>query len=149
MESKVNTNIIDMNNYLIVEKGIQKNEDTTDIKEKDGMLIIKQSYGINSTNFTIKKSNSNLKLHFSFFKINGIHYINIDNTHIIDYKKFIKIQQISKIDEKSIKIRNLYIGEIVLEHCDVEIFSKALNIMNTFMKSKKNFISDAIYTIMN
>ena len=57
MESKVNTNIIDMNNYLIVEKGIQKNEDTTDIKEKDGMLIIKQSYGINSTNFTIKKSN--------------------------------------------------------------------------------------------
>lgn len=129
-------------NYLIIDKSKnKKGEETTEFKEHDGKLLIKQYSGINTDNFVIKKIDGK-KFNFSFFKLNGIYYININGDHIIDYKRFRNIQQISKIDETSIKIKNLHIGEIIIENCDTEIFKRGLLIMTDYMKTKSNYIHD-------
>ena len=99
--------------------------------------------GLNTYNFIIKKFNGK-KLEFSFFKLNGIHYVNINGNHIIDYKRFINIQHISKSDD-DVKIQNLYIGELILKDCDVDIVHKALTTMANWMKSKQTFFKDIMY----
>jgi len=140
-------------NYLVIDKyKNKKGEDTTELKEHEGKLIIKQYSGINSDNFVIKKFDGK-KIAFSFFKLNGIYYISINGDHIIDYKKFINIQQISRVENEnegehgkiSIKIKNVHIGDIVIHNCDPEIFQKALNIMSTYMKNKTNYVSDFMH----
>lgn len=141
-------------NYLVIDKyKNKKGEDTTELKEHEGKLIIKQYSGINSDNFVIKKYDGK-KITFSFFKLNGIYYVNINGEHIIDYKKFINIQQISKVeyeDEKmsSIKIKNAYIGDIIIHNCDPEIFQKALNVMANYMKNKSNYVSDLMHFVFS
>jgi hypothetical protein len=139
-------------NYLVIDKYKNKRGDeTTELKEHEGKLIIKQYSGINSDNFVIKKFDGK-KISFSFFKLNGIYYVNINGEHIIDYKKFINIQQISKIDDKDkagIKIKNTYIGDININNCDPEIFEKALNVMANYMKNKSSYISDLIHFVFS
>lgn len=141
-------------NYLVIDKYKNKRgEDTTELKEHEGKLIIKQYSGINSDNFIIKKYDGK-KISFSFFKLNGIYYININGEHIIDYKKFINIQQISKIeqdDEKvsSIKVKNAYIGDIMIHNCDPEIFQKALSVMSNYMKNKSSYVSDLMHFVFS
>jgi hypothetical protein len=143
-----------LENYMMVDKiKNKKGEDTTEFKECEGRLIIKQYSGINTDNFVIKKMDGK-RLSFSFFKINGIHYININGEHIIDYKRFVNIQQISKhdtsdSDTESIKVKNGFIGEIIIHNCDPEIFKKSLDIMAKYMKDKNNYISDFIYFIFH
>lgn len=136
---------MDIDNYLVIDKHKnKKGEDTTEFKEHDGKLIIKQYSGINSDNFIIKKFDGK-KIAFSFFKLNGIHYISINGDHIIEYKRFICIQQVSKIEESdipTIKIKNGYVGDILIYNCDAEIFQKALNVMSKYMKNKHTYISD-------
>lgn len=134
--------------YLLVDK-IQnkKGENLTELKECEGKLIIKQYSGINTDNFVVKKADGkNIK--FSFFKINGIYYININGEHIIDYKRFTNIQQISKQDQ-DIKVKNSFIGDIIIYNCDVEMFSKSLSIMHKFMKNKNNYYNDIVYFLFN
>ena len=134
--------------YLLVcQKQNKKGDDTTEFKECDGKLIIKQFKGLNTDNFIIKKSNEK-KIQFSFFKINSIYYVNINNIHIIDYKRFISIQSMSNIDN-SVKIKNTYIGDFSIEDCDVEILTKALSVMNNFMKNKKNTYKDFLDMILS
>jgi len=131
--------------YLLIDKTQnKKGENLTELKECEGKLIIKQYSGINTNNFTIKKADGK-KIGFSFFKINGIYYVNINGEHIIDYKRFVNIQQISKNDENSIKIKNAFIGDIIINNCDVEMFSKSLNIMNKYIKHKNNYYNDLMY----
>jgi hypothetical protein len=154
-----------LENYLLVDKIKNKRgEDTTEFKECDGRLIIKQYAGVNTDNFVIKKMDGK-KLSFSFFKINGIHYININGEHIIDYRKFTNIQQISKVEEtipktsedgqsetikiNSIKVKNGFIGDLMIHNCDPEMFQKALNIMSKYMKNKNSYYSDFIYFMFN
>ena len=144
-----------MDNYLVIDKTKnKKGEETTQLKESDGKLIIKQYSGLNSDNFVIKKFDGK-QINFSFFKINGIHYININSENIIDYKRFINIQQISKIESisenqiPSIRIDNGYFGKIVIQNCDVEIFSKALSVMHDYMKHKFGYISELMYLIFH
>jgi hypothetical protein len=134
--------------YLLIDK-IQNNkgENMMELKECEGKLIIKQYSGINTDNFVIKKLDGK-KISFSFFKINGIFYVNINGEHIIDYKKFVNIQQVSK-QENNIQVKNTFIGDIIIYNCDVEIFSKSLSIMNKFMKNKKNYYSDFAYFLFN
>jgi hypothetical protein len=135
-------------NYLVIDKHKnKKGEETTEFKEHDGKLIIKQYSGINSDNFVIKKFDGK-KISFSFFKLNGIYYISINGEHIIDYKHFINIQQISKLENSdipTIKIKNGYIGDMLIYNCDTEIFQKALNVMSKYMKNKHTYFSDFIY----
>lgn len=125
--------------YLIVDNHAN---DITEFKQSDGKILIKHFSGINTDNFIIKKFNGKT-MEFSFFKLNGIYYININGHHIIDYKHFINIQHISKLDEH-VKIKNPYIGEIILYNCDVDIVHKALTIMSDWMKSKKNHFKDFV-----
>ena len=138
-------------NYLIIDKHKNKRgEEITELKEHDDKLIIKQYTGINSDNFVIKKFDGK-KISFSFFKLNGIYYISINGDHIIDYKRFINIQQVSKLelDDSTIKVKNGYIGDILIHNCDTEIFTKALNIMSKYMKNKKSYISDFMHFVFN
>lgn len=133
--------------FLIIDNHVGKNGDVTEFKECDGKILIKQFSGLNTDNFIIKKFNGK-RLEFSFFKLNGIYYININGCHIVDYKHFINIQHISKVDE-DVKIKNPYIGDILLVNCDVDIVHKALTVMSDWMKSKKNAFSDFIYYIFH
>jgi uncharacterized protein YlaI len=142
-----------LDGYLLINKvKNKKGIDTTEFKECEDRLIIKQYSGVNSDNFVIKKMDGK-KLSFSFFKINGIYYVNINGDHIIDYRRFINIQQISKSkegDHEILKVKNGYIGDITLYNCDPEIFKKALDIMATYMKNKnKGIVNDLIYFIFH
>lgn len=150
-------------NYLVIDKFKNKAGDQLALKEHNNSMIIKQYSGIGTDNFIIKKYDGK-KLSFSFFKLNGIHYININGEHIFDYKKFINIQQISNVgvsppnDEElndkqlncsKIKIKNAFIGDFIIKDCDIEIFKKALDIMNNYMKNHKTYISDIVYYLFN
>jgi hypothetical protein len=133
-------------------------ENLTEFKEHEGKLIIKQYSGINMDNYIIKKydksdiSKHPKKLSFSFCRLNGIYYINLNGEHMIDYKKFVNIQQISNTvinDIPCVKLKNNYIGDIILENCDTEILHKSLEIMNKYMKNKSNKFFDFMYLITN
>jgi hypothetical protein len=134
--------------YLIIDNHLSKNGDvTTEFKESDGKLLVKQFSGINTDNFIIKKFN-NKRLEFSFFKLNGIYYININSFHIIDYKRFVNIEHITKEDE-NVRIKNTLIGDILLLNCDVDIVYKALRIMADWMKNKKSLFRDFLYFLFH
>ena len=135
------------NDFLIVDNHKGKDGNITEFKECDGKILIKQYSGTNTDNFIIKKYNGK-KMEFSFFKLNGVYYININGCHIIDYKHFINIQQISNIDN-DVKIKNPYIGEITLLNCDIEIIQKALTVMSKLIESKQSMFSDLLYYIMH
>jgi hypothetical protein len=138
-----------MDSYLLLDKSKNKRgEDTTEFKECEGHLIIKHFTGINTDNFIIKKLDGK-KLCFSFFKVNGVHYVNINGEHIIDYKRFTSIQFITKLSDSSIKIINTFIGELILENCDTEMFQKALSIMSKHMKGKSSYFGDLMYLLFN
>lgn len=139
-------------NYLMIDK-VKNNDEITELKEHLGKLIIKQFSGVGTDNFVIKKFDGK-KISFSFFKLNGIHYISINGEHILDYRKFVNIQQISKIEKEdgtsnSIQIKNSFIGNITIHNCDIDIFKKALDVMNTYMKNHRSYINDFIYLLMN
>jgi hypothetical protein len=136
--------------YLIIDNHVGKNGDITEFKECDGKILIKQFSGLNTDNFIIKKFNGK-RLEFSFFKLNGVYYININGCHIIDYKHFINIQHISKDDndDKNVKIKNRSIGDMILIDCDVDIVHKALTVMSDWMKSKQNTFNDFMYYIFH
>lgn len=139
-------------NYLMIDK-VKNNDEITELKEHLGKLIIKQYSGIGTDNFVIKKFDGK-KISFSFFKLNGIHYISINGEHILDYRKFVNIQKISKFEKDdgtsdSIEIRNSFIGNLVIHNCDIDIFKKALDVMNTYMKNHRTYMNDFIYLLMN
>ena len=133
--------------YLIIDNHVGKNGDITEFKECDGKILIKQFSGLNTDNFIIKKFNGK-RLEFSFFKLNGVYYININGCHIIDYKHFIDILHISK-DESNVKIKNRSIGDMILIDCDVDIVHKSLTVMSDWMKSKQNTFNDFMYYIFH
>jgi hypothetical protein len=142
----------DLNDFLIVDNYTTKNGDITEFKELDGKILVKQFSGINTDNFVLKKNNGthgvhSVRLEFSFFKLNGIYYINLCGHHIIDYKKFIHIQKISQVDENVI-IKNAYFGDILIPHCDIDLVKKSLVVMNKWMKSKSSIFKDIFYYIM-
>jgi hypothetical protein len=119
----------------------------TEFKECDGRILVKHFSGVNSENFVIKKINGK-QLQFSFIKLHGVYYININGHHIIDYKKFLHIQSISNIQD-DVKINNMYIGEILLLNCDAEIVYKALTVMKSWIKKKSWWLEDLLYYVFN
>jgi hypothetical protein len=133
--------------YLIIDNHSSKNGNITEFKESDGKILVKHFSGLNTDNFVIKKFNGK-RLEFSFFKLNGVYYININGHHIIDYKHFINIQHISKAEE-DVRIKNPYIGDIVLVNCDVDIVHKALTVMADWMRSKQSVFKDIMYYMFN
>ena len=146
-------------NFLIVNNHVNKKGDvTTEFKEYDGNILVKHFSGINSENFVVKKPDGK-RLEFSFFRIGGVYYVNLNGHHIIDYKKFIKIQSISNLsvgpveqngpEGTDVKIRNVYVGEIVLKNCDVEIVQKSLQVMSKWIKKQTWWLNDLMYYIFH
>jgi hypothetical protein len=136
------------NEFLIVDRHISKNGNaTTEFKECDGKILVKHFSGFDTDNFIVKKFNGK-KMEFSFFKLNGVYYVNINGHHIIDYKRFINIQEILK-HENAVHIKNSYIGEVVLPECDVDIVHKALVVMADWMKHRSSFSKDMLYYIFH
>jgi hypothetical protein len=129
--------------YLIIDKHITKNGITTEMKECDGKILIKHFSGTNTENFIIKKFNGK-QLQFSFFKLNGVYYVNLNGCHIIDYKRFVNIQQILQIDD-NVKIKNSSIADIILLNCDVDVLHKALTTMADWMKAKQTIFNEFLY----
>lgn len=117
-----------------------------EFKQLDGKILIKHFIGTNTDNFVLKKGNGNM-FKFSFFKINGIYYININGCHIIDYKKFTNIQQIAQ-ENKTVKIRNKNFGEIIIENCEIDLIKRGLIVMDEFIKNKTSFWKDLFNYIM-
>ena len=83
--------MINMDEYLIIDTIVnQDGQSVTQLqsfennKNANKKLIIKQYSGINTDNFIISKPDGK-KISFGFFLINGIHYINLNGEHIIDY----------------------------------------------------------------
>ncbi len=138
--------------YTIVDTHLSKSgEVTTEFKETDGKMIIKQFAGVSTDNFIVKKYNGR-KLEFSFFKLNGVYYVSLNGQHIVDYRKFVHIQYVSNIisgDCTDVKLKNPYFGEIVLTNCDAEVMQKSLEVMSNWMKSKRWWFSDIVYYIFS
>jgi hypothetical protein len=134
--------------FLIVENHVNRSGDvTTEFKECDGKILVKHFSGLNSENFVIKKYNGK-RLDFSFFKLNGIYYVNLNGHHIIDYRRFISIQSVSNVAD-DVKIVNCYIGELNLSNCDVDIVQKALVVMANWIKHKTKWWSEIMYYLFH
>jgi hypothetical protein len=71
-----------------------------------------------------------------------------DDFIILDYKKFINIQSIMT-HNNDIKIKNIFIGELILQNCDVDIIQKSLSIMAEWIKRKSWWLSDLMYYFFN
>ena len=140
-----NQDIVD---FTIIDNHSTPNGDVvTEFKECDGKILVKHFSGVNSENYVVKKLDGK-KIEFSFIKLHGVYYVNINGHHIIDYKKFLRIQSISNVGN-NVKINNLYIGEIILLNCDTEIVYKALYVMNKWMKKKSWWLGDLLYYVLN
>lgn len=131
--------------YTIVDTLInKKGQVATEMKECEGKLVIKQYSGINTDTFVIRMPDPNsqdtiLRLKFSFFKLNGTRYININGDHMVDYLQFVKITSVEKLENNAIKIKNSVLGEIIIQSCTPEIFQKSLLVMQSYMKYKSRY----------
>lgn len=98
-------------------------------------------------------STSSKKLELTFFKANGIYFVNINNAHIIDYKQFAKVKNITQMHNG--KDITLSIGSgsasasLLIKDCDVEMIQKALIVMSEFMKTKSSLYKDLIYILFH
>lgn len=126
-----------------------KNGEVIQMKDYDdeSRILIKYFTGLNTNNWILKKYNGH-RIEFSFFKINGILYINLNNYHIIDYRKFIKLSSIIQ-KEETVIIKNNYIGEISLDNCDTDLFKHALKIMNDWQQQNISLWSYFSYFIFS
>lgn len=135
-----------IDDFLIVDSHIVNGIEIPEFKKIDGKILIKHFVGINTDNFVLKKADGT-EFKFSFFKINGIYYINVNNYHIIDYKKFTNIQQIFK-ENGNIKIKGKHFGEIEIKNCDLDLIKKGLGIMDEFIRTRTSFWKDLVNYII-
>lgn len=137
-----------MNGFSYIDTSINNIYELTDTD--DNKIIIKHYSGINTDNYEIKRVNDNeMKLWFTFSKINNIIYVIINNEHMIEYKKFIRIEQISAINEYDTKIRIRDIGDIKLKNCTSDMVKKALEIMEGYYSKRRSYIRDLMDIIFS
>jgi len=118
---------------------------TTEKTYTEAGISITQFSGTNTDNFILRKQNGK-HIEFSFFKLNGIYYVNFNGYHIVDYRKFVKIQQITK-DGNNVIIKIFDMQEIQLSNCDVELVHKAIKLMAEWMKGRSSFLSELLYIL--
>lgn len=123
-----------MDDFIIIENHKKDKEKIIEIKEIDGNIYIKQLCGANCEKFTIKKNK--LKIECGIFKLNGVKYVNINGNIIMEATKMIEIEYMTNYCN-NVLIRNKYVGEIVINNCDVEMLQKMLGIIEA--KTKKTF----------
>ena len=72
---------------------------------------------------------------------------------MIDYKKFIHIHYVSSATDEQlgdgIKFKNIFMGDVFIPNCEVDIFQKALDVMSEWMKKKTSWFKDLIYFIFH
>jgi hypothetical protein len=133
--------------YLVIDTHRTKKGDIlSECKETDGKLTVQHFSGINCDNYIVKKINGK-KLHYSFFKMNGIYYVTLNGEHIVDYKKFCDGLLHVWNDGTNVVINNIFFGQITLLHCDTDIIYKSLQLMKEWMKGKYSLIGTIMYYI--
>lgn len=126
----------------------QKGEVTTETKESDGKIIVKHCSGINSENFLVQKRGTSKKLEFCMIKLNTLYYIILNGNHMMDYRKFTKIQSVENVGD-DVKLKTLYFGDIILKNCDVDIITKTLYILSEWVKKKSRWYHEILYFLFN
>lgn len=89
------------------------------------------------------------KLEFTFFKANGIYFVNINNMHIIDYKQFCKVKNITQMNNGKDITLSIGTSTLLLKDCDVQMIQKALIVMSDFMKTKSSLYKDLMYVLFH
>jgi len=126
---------------------VNSDDSRTEFTTSDGKIIVKQFSGIGTENFIIKKYNGK-SISFSFFKLNGIYYVNVNGVHVMDYHKFIHIISMHQT-ETGVTIKNGYVGEMYIDNCDMSIMHKALETMAKWSAQKRSIWRDIVYYIFN
>lgn len=126
---------------------VNTDESRTEFTTSDGKMIVKQFSGTGTENFVIKKYNGKC-ISFSFFKLNGIYYVNVNGVHVMDYRKFTRIISMHQT-ESGVKIKNGFVGDMFLENCDISIVQKALETMAKWNDSKRSIWRELVYYIFN
>lgn len=116
-------------------------------------MYIKNYSGENSYNISIKKNIKNqqsdiktLKIHFNFFKLNGIFFVNINGENLFDFKKLVlidyikEIKNVENVDSIRLIIKNSELGELIIDNCDVQMFQKGMKLLNEWKRKKKKFL---------
>lgn len=133
--------------YLVIDTHrTKKGTLLSECRETDGKLIVQHFSGINCDNYIVKKQ-CGKKLHYSFFKMNGIYYVSLNGEHIVDYKKFCDGLMHVSNQGSSVVVTNTFFGKITLIDCDTDIIYKSLQLMKQWMKGKTNFFSNILYYI--
>lgn len=140
--------IDDTEEYTLINKRNNSLEiQKTNINGKSGIQI-KQYIGLNTDNehgtqnFTLIKhsaiDNSRLRLYFMLYRIGSRHYININNTHVVEIRKFLMIKKMSIEMTECVAIVNSALGEIVIDHCDMDMIHKCIQITEKYMENNKS-----------
>ena len=98
-------------------------------------------------------SQENIDGHYSSIKHSGDDKTGDSKGNDETDNEFITIK-LSKIEQEgdkmsSIKVKNAYIGDIMIHNCDPEIFQKALSVMSNYMKNKSSYVSDLMHFVFS
>jgi hypothetical protein len=112
----------------------------------DKSFYSKHYSGHNSENLIIKQNN--LKIHFSYYRINGMYFVNINGEHVFDFKRLLLIDWMTNIKYDTdplkcdLKIKNANLGEIIIPNCNVKMFEKGVKEINQWIKKQSNIVKD-------
>jgi hypothetical protein len=124
--------------------------------EKNG-LYIKQYIGINTND---KKGTLNykmsmygidsiiLKLYITLYKIGKTSFININNVHVMEIKKFLMINKMVQSND-CVMMKNINWGEIVIENCNIVMINKCIKLSEQYFNdnNKMTFMDYIEYII--
>lgn len=113
----------------------------------ENSIQIKQYIGLNTDNpegtqnFTLIKQShldrTRLKLYFMLYRIGNRHYININNTHVVEIKKFLMIKKMSIEMTECVAMVNSTLGEIIIDRCDMDMINKCIQITEKYLENNK------------
>lgn len=120
------------NDYIIIDP-------PKDVENKSGIYIKEYPGAGGSTN--IKLSRAGQQIHFNWYRLHGMYFVNINGEHIFDFNRLCLIDHISNVGNDCV-IQNSDLGEIMIPNCSVKLFEKALFFVEQRIKKKRNLIKD-------
>lgn len=137
-----------MEDYQIINKDKytdKENDKNNDEDSTDKSFYSKHYLGHNSENLIIKQKN--LKIHFSYYRINGMYFVNINGEHVFDFKRLLLIDWMTNVknentDDCNLKIKNANLGEIIIPNCNVKMFEKGIKEIHQWIKKQSNIVKD-------
>ena len=132
-----------MEDYQIINDTNENNINENNINDENS-IYSKHFTGHNCENLIIKQGN--LKIHFSYYRINGMYFVNINNENVFDFKRLLFIDWMrnekSENNNCDLKIQNSNFGEIIIPNCNVKIFEKGIKEIHQWIKKQSNLIKD-------